>query len=62
MIKPQPLSLLKLFLLYNFHKSVIMTKLTTVQVQYEFNFKVLGQNWAYGEDLRSVTSKTKKPG
>ena len=36
-----------------------MTHLTTVQVQSEFKFKTIGQNGVYGEDMRSLTSKTK---
>ena len=43
-------------------QSVIMSYLTTVQVQSEFKFKILGQNKVYGEDLISLTSKTKKRG
>jgi hypothetical protein len=39
-----------------------MPQLTTVQVNSEFKFKTLVQNWVYGEDLRSLTSKTKNQG
>ena len=39
-----------------------MTNLTTVQVQSESKIKKIGQNWVYGEDLRSLTPKTKKWG
>ena len=39
-----------------------MTYLTTVQVQFEFNFKILDQNWVYGEVLRFLTPKTQNPG
>ena len=36
-----------------------MPQLTTVQVNSEFKLKTLVQNWVYGEDLKSLTSKTK---
>ena len=39
-----------------------MSSLTTVQVQSESKIKKIGQNWVYGEDLRSLTPKTKKWG
>ena len=39
-----------------------MSNLTTVQVQSESKIKKIGQNWVYGEDLRSLTPKTKKWG
>ena len=39
-----------------------MTHLTIVQVQYEFNFKILGQNCLYGEILRFLTPKIKNRG
>ena len=31
----------------------------TVQVKFEFKFKILGQNWVYDEDLRLLTLKRK---
>ena len=34
--------------------------LYTVQVKFEFKFKILGQNWIYDEDLRLLTLKRKK--
>ena len=36
-----------------------MPRLTTVKVQYESKIKIYGQNLVYGEDLRSLTLKTK---
>ena len=39
-----------------------MPRLTTVKVQYESKIKIFGQNLLYGEDLRSLTLKTKKWG
>ena len=39
-----------------------MPRLTTVKVQYESKIKIYGQNLLYGEDLRSLTLKTKKWG
>ena len=39
-----------------------MPRLTTVKVQYESKIKIYGQNLVYGEDLRSLTLKTKNWG
>ena len=39
-----------------------MSSLTTVQVQSESKIKKIGQNWVYGENLRSLTPKAKKWG
>jgi hypothetical protein len=39
-----------------------MPQLTTVQVNSELKYKTIVQNQVYGEDLKSLTTKTKNRG